>query len=623
MLATKNEGEGGRWKLENGIFRQRAGFHLSAFAACHSAASARRRPSSIFHLRFLLFLALALFIAGCTPSGPRALLKGKKLLERGDYAGAVAQFKTATSLLATNAQAWNYLGVACQYAGQPTNAATAYQCALARDRDLMEAHYNLGCLWLEQNKPDAAEGEFTAYTLRRPKAPEGWLKLGLAQLQSHDVTSAEKSFSTALYLSPNNAEALNGLGLARVERGRPREAAQFFTVAAKEQPDYAPAWLNLATVAQQYLHDNTLALQNYRTYLALTPRPANWDAVNDIANSLEPPAAVAAANPPPANQNQTAAFTAENKTPAAGSAVRTTGLPRTQAVVRASSNPPRGTTPAQIVKVPPPPAIVGTPVAETPPEPATGKTGALNKLNPLNWFRSSAAEKNEGTVVTPLPPPVANNNRVGVTPLSPVNSSTPTQTASAPAPKPVVAPKPVKIVQPAPPPFPRYLYLSPRKPQAGDRRTASGAFTRAREFEQNSRWLDAMQAYRQATELDPGWFEAQYNYGVIAFRLRDFNQSLAAYEMALALQPDSVDARYNFALALKAAGYVPDAVNELKKIVAANPDEMRAHLALGNLYAQQLYDPAQARQHYNKVLALDPRNPQAPDIQFWLSSNPP
>ena len=136
------------------------------------------------------FFALALLLAGCSPSGPRALLKGKKLLERGDYAAAVAQFKTATSLLATNAQAWNYLGVAYQYAGQPTNAAAAYQCALARDRDLMEAHYNLGCLWLEQNKPDSAEGEFTAYTLRRPKAPEGWLKLGLAQLQAHDVTMA-------------------------------------------------------------------------------------------------------------------------------------------------------------------------------------------------------------------------------------------------------------------------------------------------------------------------------------------------------------------------------------------------------------------------------------------------
>jgi tetratricopeptide (TPR) repeat protein len=535
----------------------------------------------------------------------------------------VAQFKTATSLLATNAQAWNYLGVACQYAGQPADAVTAYQRALTLDRDLMEAHYNLGCLWLEQNKPDAAEGEFTAYTLRRPKAPEGWLKLGLAQLQSHDLASAEKSFSTALYLSPNNAEALNGLGLARVERGHPREAAQFFAAAAKEQPDYAPAWLNLATVAQQHLHDNALALQNYRAYLALTPRPANWDAVNDIANSLEQPAVVAAANPPPVNQNQAAAFTTENRTPAAGSAVRATGLPRTQAVVRASSNPPPGTTPAQIVKVQPQPVIIGTPVAETPPEPATGKTGVIHKLNPLNWFRSSAPEKYSENGVTPLPPPASDNHHTGSTPLSPANSSTPTQTASAPAPAPVIAPAPVKIVQPAPPPFPRYLYLSPRKPQAGDRRTASGLFTRAREFEQNSRWLDALQSYRQATELDPGWFEAQYNYGVIAFRLRNFNQSLAAYEMALAIQPDSVDARYNFALALKAAGYVTDAVNELKKILAANPDEVRVHLALGYLYAQQLYDLALARQHYSKVLALDPRNPQAPDIQFWLSSNPP
>ena len=601
MLAIKNIGEDGRWKIEDGIRHTIGKFHS---------------PFSIFHPRCFIFLALALFIAGCSPSGPRALLKGKKLLERGDYAGAEAHFKTATSLLATNAQAWNYLGVACQYAGQPTDAVTAYQRALALDRDLMEAHYNLGCLWLEQNKPDAAEGEFTAYTLRRPKAPEGWLKLGLAQLQSHDVTSAEKSFSTAHYLSPDNAEALNGLGLACVERKRPHDAAQFFAAAAKEQPVYAPALLNLATVAQQYLHDNALALQNYRAYLALTPRPANWDAVNDIVNSLEPPAAAATAS-----ESQTPA--PETRTPLAVSAIRPAGPSRTQTVARVNLNPPRPATSPQMVKVQPQPVIIGTPVAEAPPEAPTGKTGALNKLNPLNWFRSSAPEKSEVTVVTSLPPPVVSNSRVGVTPLPPANSSPPAQTASAPAPAPVVAPKPVKIVQPAPPTFPRYLYLSPHKPKAGDRRAASGAFTRAREFEQNSLWLDALQSYRQATELDPAWFEAQYNYGVIAFRLRNFNQSLAAYETALAIQPDSVDARYNFALALKAAGYVTDAVNELKKILAGNPDEVRAHLALGGLYAQQLYDPALARQHYSKVLALDPRNPQAPDIQFWLSSNPP
>ena len=33
----------------------------------------------------IVFLALAIFLAGCGPPGPRALLKGRKLLDRGDY----------------------------------------------------------------------------------------------------------------------------------------------------------------------------------------------------------------------------------------------------------------------------------------------------------------------------------------------------------------------------------------------------------------------------------------------------------------------------------------------------------------------------------------------------------
>ena len=164
-------------------------------------------------------LALAVFISGCTPPGPRALLAGKKLLDRGDYTGAVEQLKAATTLLATNAAAWNYYGVALQHAGQPADAAQAYQNALKFNRDLVEAHYNLGCLRLEQNQPDAARTEFMAYTLRRNNTPEGWLKLGAAQLKLHDLHPAETSFSTALSLNPNNAEALNGLGLASIERG--------------------------------------------------------------------------------------------------------------------------------------------------------------------------------------------------------------------------------------------------------------------------------------------------------------------------------------------------------------------------------------------------------------------
>jgi Tfp pilus assembly protein PilF len=97
---------------------------------------------------------------------------------------------------------------------------------------------------------------------------------------------------------------------------------------------------------------------------------------------------------------------------------------------------------------------------------------------------------------------------------------------------------------------------------------------------------------------------------------------LTAYENALAVRPESVDARYNFALMLKQANYLTDASNELEKVLAKRPNESRAHLALANLCAQQLHQPARARHHYLKVLENDPHNLQADAIRFWLANNP-
>jgi tetratricopeptide (TPR) repeat protein len=522
----------------------------------------------------VLLIALLLVAAGCTPAGPRALLKGKKYLDSGDYTEAAAQFKVATELLATNAAAWNYYGVALQRTGAADAAATAYKRALDADRDLLEARLNLGTLYLEQNQPEEAKTEFTAYTLRRPNEAAGWLKLGSAQLKLGETGPAERSFSSVLALKTSEAEAYNGLGLARVQRGKAREAAQFFNAAVKSRADYAPAILNLAAVNQQYLHDNKAALENYRNYLALTPKPANWSEVAAIVDSLGQAAVPMAAPPSPAP-----VATAEPK-PQPKISVATAPKPaqspraqETKPAVASAPPKPASTMPVQVVRVAPEPQIVTSPTAaRVKPEPTSGSP-----------FIASG--------VTPLP--------------------------GAP-----VKTKPVVIIAPAPVDFPRYNYLSPRKPPAGDRRAADRAFTQARKAEQDSRWATSLQDYRQAAALDPSWFEAQFNAGVVAQRLKNYPLALASYEAVLAIQPGSADARYNFALTLKAAGYAPDAANELKNILAAKPNEARAHLALANLCAQALHDPAQAREHYKKVLELDPLNPQTADIRFWLAANP-
>ncbi|HTR42666.1 MAG TPA: tetratricopeptide repeat protein [Pseudomonadales bacterium] len=591
MLTTKNERKGQR-EVPSGTVSGRNG-----------------ALSLVFHFRFLVFLAVIGLLAGCSPAGTHALLKGKKLLDEGNYADAVDEFKSATEDMPTNAVAWNYLGIAQQHAGQGTDAAQSYQHALELDRDLTEAHYNLGCLWLEQNRPDDAISEFTAYTLRRDKTPEGWLKLGEAQLRAKNTLSAEKSFSTANSLDPYNAEALNGLGLARMQRDRPDEAEKFFQAAVQHHADYAPAILNLATVAHLYMHDDRLALEQYKNYLAFNPRQANWDQVSAIVTAMEQ--APTMPTQPPPRQTQTAQPPGRQSPPRTEAQAQSQETPPTkppeqrQEITPPRNNyyPPREQTqtvhvqPEQTIATAQPPTQQNysapqpvkepdmyTSVQPTPPQP-------VHDYNPLHWFRSQPTQSD--MKVTPLPPEHA-----------------------------YTTPKPVHIVPPSPPAYPSYLYLSPHKPAAGDRHAASQMFERARQDEQQGKFTDAMNDYRLATRDDPAWFEAQYNCGVMAYRLRDYQFALQSYELALAIQPDSADARYNFALALKAAGYVPDAVKELRKISAANPNNVRAHLELGNLYAQYLYDIPHAREQYLKVLQLDPANPQASNIQFWLSANP-
>jgi tetratricopeptide (TPR) repeat protein len=584
-----------------------------------------------------LLAAVTLF-AGCGPPGPKALLEGKRLLEEGKYDLAVERFKLATTLLGnTNSQAFNFLGLACHQAGRTAEAERAYQHALALNPDLVEARYNLGCLWLSQNRLDQAKSELTAFTLRRPNATDAWLKLGTAQLRSREFTPAEKSFSEALRLSQQNPEALTGLGLVQLSRNRSaREATNYFTMALRAKPDYRPALLNLAVVAQENLKDRPLALRTYREYLGLKPPPDNSEAVRAIVRQLEqemtpPPAPVTVAEKP--------AITAAPK-PLVTEAPRTALPPKTLAAEAPRSAPlsrpdqtnisPRSSTPTNTVKAAPPqpqPAQQSFEVVNVPAEPA---------FKPAQDVPSPSAVRE----VPPVPQP--KTNTVSTAPAEPKPKRSFLQRINplklfGGEPKPATTASGstgsasggsdrltngVTSNDPVPGSFPRYRYHSSLSLEPGDRSQAEVYFAQGAQAQQKQEFTQAIQAYRRAAELDPGYFDAQYNLGLAAYQAGDFSLALSSYEKALAIVPKSEEGRYNFALALKQADYPVDAARELERLLKLYPNSSRAHLALGNLYAQQLRQPAKARPHYQKLLELDPRNPQAPAVQFWLTANP-
>ena len=564
-------------------------------------------------LNAALLLMVVLFVTACGPPGPRALLQGRKSLEAGRTDEALKELKAAASLLPTNAAAWNYLGLAYHRAGLVTNAIEAYSRAIKLDRDLLEARFNLGCLLMDENRLDAAKTELTAYTLRRGTEPEGWLKLGLSHLRGREASSAEKCFREVLRLETNNVEALNGLGLAQLQRNRPREAADSFASALELEPDYRPALLNLATVSQQQLNDRPEALRRYREYLALQPRAADWDTVSAVIRALEQPAALPARTPTnsPASNAVPRVVDSTNQTKASTQQIATkspiASKPPSNSIVSKPS-PGAGTTttltnatppPPEVVKLTPEPVIQSAPVELKPP--VTNSTSAVRTGAPVN----SPTPKTE--------------RRGLLSKLNPFKSEPKSSPGSQVA---TGAVSVTSVKTSAPPAAGQSADVSPGLPKSGNRREAEAALFQGQQAQRSNRDVEAFQFFRRATQLDPNYFEAYYCLGLTAFKIRSFQTALSAWQSALALRPNNPDARYNLALTLKASNQPKDAAAELEKLLTVHPDEARAHLTLGNLYADQLRDIQRARKHYSKVLQLDPRNPQAQAIRYWLVANP-
>lgn len=639
--------------------------------------SARTKPWAISSL-----LAFAvLFLAGCQPAGPKALLLGEKYLSQGEYEKALKQLTRATELIPEHPQAWNHLGLAYHGLDQPVKAADAYQRALRIDRTLPAPRYNLGLLYLEQNHLPQAAAELSAYVSRQTNSATGYIKLGTALLRMKRADDAERVLVHALRLDPRDPEAHNLLGLAHVQRKRPRDAMQAFNNALQVSPTYAPAVLNQAVVAHSFFANRELALERYRSFLTTEPdqktRARVQHAIRLIEREIAGPEIVQTPTPPAAVTNQLAEVAktnlvsqAEPKTNAQSAVTNATNIatvataktnvpppvtstnietvvkppiktnvvavtpqpaPKTNLTVTASTN--KTETPSETTETPEEPPIAvevvrvqepefkaprdiaDTKVAIAQPRPSIPeevpetrplivprkdrqeeeKPGVLSRVNPMRWFRN---DENA--------------------------SQQPAIKAEPPAPRPSYPPV-VKEISPtpeAPRVVPRYPYRKKTPLVAGNRAQAERFFRIGAEAHQRRRLAEAIENYRQATLLDPTYFEAHYNLALAAYQNKNLPLALAENELAVTANPKSNDARYNFALTLREANYPVDAANELQAIVAIEPDAVRAHFSLANLYSQQLDEPVLARRHYLAVLELNPAHPNAPAIRQWLANNP-
>lgn len=257
-----------------------------------------------------------------------------------------------------------------------------------------------------------------------------------------------------------------------------------------------------------------------------------------------------------------------------------------------------------------------------------------NWARPARWFRSDeeasdAASPASPTVGGEAPPagapasaPLLTEPTIRVVAAESRATAAPTPAEGPPravatATRPAVPSAPV-----APRDWPRYDYRRPAVPPPGNRAAARPVLEQAMIEHRRGRWDTAVAQYVQALRIDPASVEAYQNLAAIRLQQGDLANALVLSEAALALQPESARTRLNFALALDRAGFPLDAVEQANRILERQPGDIAAHLLLGNLYAQKLDRPAPAREHYLKVIELDPQHPESIAVRRWLAGRP-
>jgi len=120
-------------------------------------------------------------------------------------------------------------------------------------------------------KDEEAELEFQQIATGYPQYAGALVNLGILYRKHGDLTKSEAALRTAVQRDPGNAEACNELGVTLRTAGKFHDAADAYNQAIAAQPEYAPAYRNLAIVLDLFLGDTAGALTAMEHYKDLAP----------------------------------------------------------------------------------------------------------------------------------------------------------------------------------------------------------------------------------------------------------------------------------------------------------------------------------------------------------------
>jgi tetratricopeptide (TPR) repeat protein len=125
-----------------------------------------------------------------------------------------------------------------------------------------------------------AQDKLEEALMSEPTLAEAEQSLGFLLLRENNADEAQKHFERAAQLDPKDALNFYGLGLVAVSNGGkadvPARALEAFEKAAALNPDFAPAWYNLAMIYSQRTETLQKALSDAQHAAALVPGDSGY-----------------------------------------------------------------------------------------------------------------------------------------------------------------------------------------------------------------------------------------------------------------------------------------------------------------------------------------------------------
>lgn len=586
---------------------------------------------------------------------------GILLLEQGNARMAIDPLRSFVALQPRSAEGWRRLGQAYLRNGQWQAAEQSLNMALRLNPNDPETFNALGLALHQQSRPRDAWQCFSGALRVSPRFAPAWWNLAATAQQANARPQALQAYRTYASLRPDRAhsQGLNALihdlaapppaPLPEVQSLPPEATATLASPVAQSVADTRPRTLAPESEIRSQQQPSSNIRETLKPVATQEPllervRPAEQREPLHIPDQTAPPALLTQnqeaasrptnlATPVPETPSRLAPVPAPTQTTAVV-ATRTEPQPRPPTFTNAltvanlqtgrvltnripvlaasTTSQPRSneSSPSSSVASESLPPLV-RPVSERRPPESSEGGGFWRWANPTTWFRdntnsASSAERSPRGTARPESSPSAGGNA----PLTVASA------ARTPASVPTGNQRPAAS---APLPAKQYQYRQLNPPAAGNWAAAKPLLEQALQEHRRGRLDTAIQLYQSALRQDPASGDAYQNLAAAYLQRGEIQNALNFGELAVVLRPDSPPARLNFALALERGEYYQDAASEAEALVASHPNDVRGHLLLGNLYARHLGAPARAREHYLKVIELEPGHPQSVPIRDWLA----